>query len=105
VRAGWHTSISVAQIFLAAGFTRSGTLQVRLRSSSKWSSSMVTTKGAFIAGIITTFALAGGFGGGLMIAQSAGDSPSGYQARIAEPLPPARVILPNSAEAARQPQQ
>jgi hypothetical protein len=68
---------------------------------------MATSTGAFFAGIGTTFVvLAVGFGGGLILANSALKEPSGYQARAAsEALSPVRVILPTSAEAAQPPQQ
>jgi hypothetical protein len=69
-------------------------------------SNMATSAGAFFAGIGTTFAiLALGFGGGLMMANSALKEPGGYQSRAASEAPaPVRVILPNSAEAAQPPQ-
>jgi hypothetical protein len=68
---------------------------------------MATSAGAFFAGIGTTFAiLALGFGGGLMMANSALKEPGGYQSRTASEAPgPVRVILPTSAEAAQPPQQ
>jgi hypothetical protein len=68
---------------------------------------MATSTGAFFAGIGTTFVvLAVGFGGGLMMAKSALKEPGGYQTRAAsEALTPVRVILPNSAETAQEPQQ
>jgi hypothetical protein len=68
---------------------------------------MATSTGAFFAGIGTTFAiLALGFGGGLMMANSALKEPGGYQSRAASQAPvPVRVILPSSAEAAQPPQQ
>jgi outer membrane biosynthesis protein TonB len=67
---------------------------------------MATTTGAFFAGIGTTFVvLTLGFGGGLMMANSALKEPAGHQTRAAtDALAPARVILPNSAEAAQPPQ-
>jgi type IV secretory pathway VirB10-like protein len=70
-------------------------------------SNMATSAGAFFAGIGTTFAiLALGFGGGLMMANSALKEPGGYQSRAASEAPvPVRVILPTSAEAAQPPQQ
>lgn len=60
----------------------------------------------FLAGVLTTFViLALGFGGGLMLAQSALDEPSGYQTRASSGQATAvRVILPASAEPAQQPQ-
>jgi hypothetical protein len=68
---------------------------------------MATSTGAYFAGIGTTFVvLATGFGGGLMMANSALKEPGGYQPRaVSEPLHPVRVILPASAEAAQPPQQ
>jgi hypothetical protein len=68
---------------------------------------MATSTGAFFAGIGTTFAvLALGFGGGLMMANSALNEPTGYRASVARDAPtPVRVILPTTAEAAQPPQQ
>jgi hypothetical protein len=67
---------------------------------------MASNAGIFFAGVGTTFIILGaGFGGGLMMAKSALNEPTGYQTRAsAEPPSPARVILPSSAEAARPPQ-
>jgi hypothetical protein len=61
---------------------------------------------AFFAGVGSTFViLALGFGGGLMMAQSALKEPSATQSRAASvALAPVRIILPNSAEAAQPPQ-
>lgn len=60
----------------------------------------------FVAGVLTTFViLAVGFGGGLMLAQSALKEPSGYQSRASsEQGIPVRVILPASARPAQTPQ-
>jgi hypothetical protein len=60
----------------------------------------------FLAGVLTTFViLAVGFGGGLMLAQSALKEPSGYQSRASsQQATPVRVILPASAEPAQSPQ-
>lgn len=60
----------------------------------------------FLAGVMTTFViLALGFGGGLMLAQSALREPSGYQTRASSGQTTAvRVILPASAEPAQQAQ-
>jgi hypothetical protein len=68
---------------------------------------MARSTGSFFAGVGTTFvALAVGFGGGLMIAKSALQEPGGYQSRAASAaLPPVRVVLPDSAEAAQPTQQ
>jgi type IV secretory pathway VirB10-like protein len=69
---------------------------------------MATSTKAFFAGIGTTFViLAAGFGGGLIMANSALKEPGGYQTRTAnsDALATVRVILPNSAEAAQPPQQ
>ena len=68
---------------------------------------MATSTGAFFAGIGTTFViLALGFGGGLMMANSALKEPNGYQTRTASEVPASvRVILPTSAQAAQPPQQ
>lgn len=57
----------------------------------------------FLAGVLTTFViLALGFGGGLMLAQSALKEPSGYQTRASSAQATAvRVILPASAEPAQ----
>jgi len=59
----------------------------------------------FLAGVLTTFViLAAGFGGGLMLAQSALKEPSGYQSRASsEQATPVRVILPASAQPAQPP--
>jgi hypothetical protein len=67
---------------------------------------MASNAGIFFAGVGTTFIILGaGFGGGLMMAKSALNDPSGYQTRAsAEPPSPVRVILPSSAEAAQPPQ-
>ena len=67
---------------------------------------MASNAGIFFAGMGTTFIILGaGFGGGLMMATSALKEPTEYQNRAAaEPLPPARVILPSPAEAAQRPQ-
>jgi hypothetical protein len=68
---------------------------------------MATSTGAYFAGVGTTFVfIALGFGGGLMVAKSVFNEPSGYQARGASEAPaPVRVILPHSAEPAQPPQQ
>jgi hypothetical protein len=71
---------------------------------------MARSTSGFVAGVGTTFvALAVGFGGGLMMANSALKQPGGYQTRAASAaLAPVRVVLPDSAEAAqlaRYPQQ
>jgi hypothetical protein len=60
----------------------------------------------FFAGVGTTFLILGvGFGGGMLMANSALKEPAGYQAKAkAEPAPPARVILPTTAETAQSPQ-
>ena len=60
----------------------------------------------FFAGVGTTFIiLAVGFGGGLMMAKSALEEPTGYRSPApSEPLPPVRVILPSTTEAALPPQ-
>lgn len=57
----------------------------------------------FLAGALSTFViLALGFGGGLMLAQSALQEPSGYQTRAsAGQATPVRVILPASADPAQ----
>jgi hypothetical protein len=68
---------------------------------------MASNAGIFFAGVGTTFIILGaGFGGGVMMANSALDKPAEYQTRAsAEPQSPARVILPSSAEAAQPAQQ
>jgi type IV secretory pathway VirB10-like protein len=60
----------------------------------------------FFAGVGTTFIILGaGFGGGLMMAKSALEEPTGYRSGApSEPLPPARVVLPSTTEAALPPQ-
>jgi hypothetical protein len=68
---------------------------------------MAMSTKSFFAGIGTTFViLAVGFGGGLIMANSAFKEPAGYQTRAArsDGLTPVRVILPTSAEAAQPPQ-
>jgi len=68
---------------------------------------MASNAGIFFAGVGTTFIILGaGFAGGLMMAKSALNEPIGYRniASAAEPPPPARVIVPSSAEAAEPPQ-
>ena len=64
---------------------------------------MTSIARGFFAGVGTTFViLAIGFGGGLLIANSALKEPTGYRAKAkAEPSLPVRVILPTSAEAAQ----
>ena len=58
----------------------------------------------FFAGVGTTFILLGvGFGGGLMMAKSALEEPTGDRSRASSELPPARVILPSTTEAGLPP--
>lgn len=67
---------------------------------------MASSAHIFFAGVGTTFfILAVGFGGGLMLARTAME-PAAPSPSLADRLPPARIILPASAEAAtpsRQP--
>ena len=67
---------------------------------------MASNAGIFFAGVGTTFIILGaGFGGGLMMATSALNEPVGYQKKtFDEAPPPARVVLPSTAEAAQPPQ-
>ncbi|TWC01317.1 hypothetical protein FBZ93_104596 [Bradyrhizobium macuxiense] len=68
---------------------------------------MVSRTGIFFAGVGTTFIVLGaGFGGGLLMANSALNAPAGAQTRVSSPAPaePARVVLPSTAEAAPAPQ-
>jgi type IV secretory pathway VirB10-like protein len=66
---------------------------------------MASNARVFFAGVGTTFViLAIGFGGGLMLAKTAME-PSASSHSIADQLPPVRVILPASAEAAMPPPQ
>ena len=67
---------------------------------------MASVTRAFIIGAGTTFAiLTAGFGGGLMFAKNIMQPIPPAQARsAADRLPPVRVILPTSAEAAKPPQ-
>ena len=59
----------------------------------------------FFAGVGTTFVvLAVGFGGGLMMASSMLQDPTGRAPSAAARLAPVRVILPTSAEPAQPPQ-
>jgi hypothetical protein len=61
----------------------------------------------FFAGVGTTFFILGAsFSGGLMMAQSALNEPTGHRnlASASGPPMPARVILPSSAKAAQPPQ-
>lgn len=61
---------------------------------------MASNARVFFAGVGTTFfILAIGFSGGLMLAKSAME-PTASAPSIADRLPPARIILPASAEAA-----
>jgi outer membrane biosynthesis protein TonB len=63
---------------------------------------------SFFAGLGTTFViLAVGFGGGLMMASSTLQDPTGRVPSVSERLAPVRIILPASAEPAqpRQPAQ
>ena len=68
---------------------------------------MASTSRIFFAGVGTTFViLALGFGGGLMLANTALKEPSSLQARAnSNSMSPVRVILPTTAEAAQPPQQ
>ncbi|MBR1157019.1 hypothetical protein [Bradyrhizobium sp. JYMT SZCCT0428] len=68
---------------------------------------MASSARIFFAGVGTTFAILGvGFGGGLLMANSAINEPTGYQARAtAQPPSPVRVILPTTAGAAQPTQQ
>ena len=67
---------------------------------------MASSVRIFFAGVGTTFILLGvGFGGGLMMAKSALEEPTGHRSPApSEPLPPFRVILPSTTEAALPPQ-
>ena len=68
---------------------------------------MASNAGIFFAGVGTTFIILGaGFGGGVMLANSALDKPAEYQSRAsAEPQSPVRVVLPAPAVAAQPPEQ
>ncbi len=58
----------------------------------------------FFAGVATTFVILGaGFGGGLLMANSALKEPAGYQKPRVEQASQVRVILPTTAEAAEAP--
>ena len=67
---------------------------------------MTSSTRAFFVGVGTTIViLAVGFGGGLMLAKSVMEpTPPGPSRALAGRLPPARVILPSSAEAAAPPE-
>jgi hypothetical protein len=67
---------------------------------------MASNARIFLAGVGTTFIILGaGFGGGLLMAKSAFEEPTGYRSRgPSKPLPPARVVLPSTTEAALPPQ-
>ena len=67
---------------------------------------MASNARIFFAGVGTTFIILGvGFIGGLMMAQSALEEPTGYRSRASsETLTPARVVLPLTTEAALPPQ-
>jgi hypothetical protein len=66
---------------------------------------MASSARIFFAGVGTTFAiLAAGFGGSLMLANTALHDTSSQTRASAEKASPARVILPVSAEAAQPPQ-
>ena len=61
----------------------------------------------FFAGVGTTFMILGaGFGGGLLMANSALRDTANVQTRVSSPAPaePARVVLPSTAEVAQAPQ-
>lgn len=66
----------------------------------------MTNARIFLAGVGTTILLiAAGFSGGLMFARTAMEPMAATSSRaVADRLPPARVILPGSAEAAAPPQ-
>jgi type IV secretory pathway VirB10-like protein len=65
---------------------------------------MASNSRVFFAGMGTTFIiLAVGFGGGVILARTTMELPAPSPS-LAARLPPARVILPASAEAAAQPQ-
>src|SRR3954447_17943612 len=70
---------------------------------------MPSNASIFFAGIGTTFLILGaGFGGGMMMANSALKEPNHYQSRTTAEAPtPLRVVLPSSAAAAepKQPPQ
>jgi hypothetical protein len=66
---------------------------------------MASSARIFFAGVGTTFViLAIGFGGGLMLAKTAME-PAAPSRSLVDRLPPARIILPASAEAATPSQQ
>ena len=67
---------------------------------------MASNARIFLAGVGTTFIILGaGFGGGLLMANSAFEQPTGYRSHASsKPLPPARVVLPTTIEAALPPQ-
>ena len=61
---------------------------------------MASSARVFFAGVGTTFfILASGFGGGLMLAKTAME-PAAPSRSVVDHLPPARIILPASAQAA-----
>ena len=68
---------------------------------------MASNGGFFFAGVGTTFIILGaGFGGGVMLANSALDKPAEFQARAsAEPQSPVRAVLPSPAGAPQPPEQ
>jgi hypothetical protein len=63
---------------------------------------MASNARIFLAGVGTTFIILGaGFGGGLLMAHSAFEETTGYRSHApSKPLPPARVVLPTTTEAA-----
>jgi outer membrane biosynthesis protein TonB len=89
-------------------FSQTGTyLEIPAFVSINGDAVMASNAGIFFAGVGTTFViLSAGFAGGLMMAKSALNEPIGYRniASASEPPPPARVIVPSSAEAAEPPQ-
>ena len=90
-----------------ACLSRNATKQRSLRSKgSPWKGYAMTSAGVFLAGVGTTILLIGaGFGGGLMLARTAMEPTAAASSpSAAGRLPPARVILPASAEAASPPQ-
>jgi type IV secretory pathway VirB10-like protein len=65
---------------------------------------MESSTRSFFAGVGTTFVILGlGFGGGLLMADSALKQPDNYQKNRVEQASPVRVILPTTAEAAQAP--
>ncbi|UPK02233.1 hypothetical protein [Bradyrhizobium sp. 170] len=93
------------EVAVIAYFSRLGTqAEISAFVATSGDTAMASNARAFFTGVGTTFViLAVGFGGGLMLAKTAME-PTAPSRPVVDGLPPARVILPASAEAAMPPQ-